>query len=137
VVHGEQKLWNHCSLRKFKAKVTLVIYSTLNIPFLYRIVLTVSWIPRKDNEVADFYSRILDVDDWGVSDAFFTFSIHSGVRSQWIDLKIIAIERRCVSSLNSGIQTVRQWILFRQIGPVKIIGWCRPWIKPVKDFYFL
>jgi hypothetical protein len=36
-------------------------------------VLTVSLIPRKDNAVADFYSRILDVDDLGVSYAFFTF----------------------------------------------------------------
>ena len=29
------------------------------------------WIPRSDNEVADYFSKIVDFDDWGVKDSYF------------------------------------------------------------------
>ena len=29
------------------------------------------WIPRSDNEVADYLSKIVDFDDWGVKDSYF------------------------------------------------------------------
>lgn len=33
----------------------------------------IKWIPRSENERADFLSRIIDVDDWGISVDFFDF----------------------------------------------------------------
>ena len=33
----------------------------------------VNWIPRDENEKADLLSRIIDVDDWGISVEFFEF----------------------------------------------------------------
>ncbi|VDI24929.1 Hypothetical predicted protein [Mytilus galloprovincialis] len=32
-----------------------------------------NWIPREQNEQADMLSRIVDIDDWRISDEFFTF----------------------------------------------------------------
>ena len=35
------------------------------------IVIDMEWIPRSDNEVADYLSKIVDFDDWGVKDSYF------------------------------------------------------------------
>ena len=35
------------------------------------ISIDVEWIPRSKNDQADFISRIVDYDDWGVSDEIF------------------------------------------------------------------
>lgn len=37
------------------------------------ISLNIKWIPREQNEKADLLSRIIDVDDWGISRDFFNF----------------------------------------------------------------
>ena len=37
------------------------------------IDLQAQWVPRKENSRADELSRIIDFDDWGVSDEFFQF----------------------------------------------------------------
>jgi len=29
------------------------------------------WIPRSGNEVADYLSKIVDFDDWGVKNSYF------------------------------------------------------------------
>jgi hypothetical protein len=33
----------------------------------------VEWIPRTENERADFFSRIVDFDDWGISEDLFVY----------------------------------------------------------------
>ena len=35
------------------------------------IELHVQWIPRGDNQIADYISKIVDSDDWGISDHIF------------------------------------------------------------------
>ena len=35
------------------------------------ILLNVVWIPRKENEQADFFSRVIDYNDWGISSEWF------------------------------------------------------------------
>ncbi|CAH3148554.1 unnamed protein product, partial [Porites evermanni] len=35
------------------------------------IAIDMEWIPRSDNEVADYLSKIVDFDDWGVKDSYF------------------------------------------------------------------
>ncbi|XP_072025653.1 uncharacterized protein [Amphiura filiformis] len=37
------------------------------------ISLDVQWIPRRENQIADGISRVIDLDDWGVSPQFFSF----------------------------------------------------------------
>ena len=40
--------------------------------FLRReIKLEIQWIPRTENEKADFISRLIDVDDWQLTESFF------------------------------------------------------------------
>ena len=36
-----------------------------------KIKLEVQWIPRSENEKADFISRLIDVDDWQLTESFF------------------------------------------------------------------
>ena len=35
------------------------------------IAIDMEWIPRSDNEVADYLSKFVDFDDWGVKDSYF------------------------------------------------------------------
>ena len=37
------------------------------------IDLYIQWLPRSENDKADLLSRIVDVDDWAISDEFFQF----------------------------------------------------------------
>ena len=37
----------------------------------HRIQLDVQWIPRTDNEKADYISRLIDIDDWQITQEFF------------------------------------------------------------------
>ena len=37
------------------------------------IYLEVEWVPREKNQVADFYSKVFDYDDWSVSDRYFNY----------------------------------------------------------------
>ena len=39
--------------------------------FQYLIKLEMEWIPRSDNEVADYISKIRDFDDWKVHPTIF------------------------------------------------------------------
>ena len=38
-----------------------------------KISLNISWIPRESNQIADYLSKLCDIDDWGVSIEFFKF----------------------------------------------------------------
>ena len=44
----------------------------------FNIKMQLHWVPRAVNEQADFLSRIIDTDDWQISDAFFQY-----VNSLW------------------------------------------------------
>ena len=35
------------------------------------VVIDIEWIPRSENEVADYLSKIVDFDDWSVKDSYF------------------------------------------------------------------
>ncbi|XP_063416029.1 uncharacterized protein LOC134697676 [Mytilus trossulus] len=50
--------------------LTLSIFNTCIVNC---ISINVKWIPREENEKADYLSRIVDIDDWGTSDEFFEF----------------------------------------------------------------
>ncbi|CAG2235155.1 unnamed protein product [Mytilus edulis] len=47
--------------------------SIFSICVSFNISLHPEWIPREDNEKADALSRIVDIDDWGISFEFFNF----------------------------------------------------------------
>ncbi|XP_072043483.1 uncharacterized protein, partial [Amphiura filiformis] len=44
-----------------------------NVCKRFSISLEVQWIPRTENQEADYLSRLIDFDDWGVSRPFFDF----------------------------------------------------------------
>ena len=35
------------------------------------IAIDIEWIPRSENEVADYLSKIVDFEDWSVKDSYF------------------------------------------------------------------
>ena len=37
----------------------------------YGVQITAEWVPREENELADFYSKVVDVDDWQVNPEIF------------------------------------------------------------------
>ena len=53
--------------------------------FSNRVKLDAEWIPRQENELADYYSRVMDVDDWGISQIAFDVCIDSCWGSHSVD----------------------------------------------------
>ena len=76
---GQSVLWNTDSknvARKVKRgsmKVYLlnIAVAIFHITRKYRINLNVVWIPRAQNEEADFWSRVRDFNDWGIEPVWF------------------------------------------------------------------
>ncbi|VDI40756.1 Hypothetical predicted protein [Mytilus galloprovincialis] len=62
------------------------------------ITIFVNWIPREQNEQADMLSRIVDIDDWRISDEFFTFLNDLWGHFQWIGL--LAFENTKLQKFN-------------------------------------
>ncbi|KAL5020676.1 hypothetical protein ScPMuIL_002241, partial [Solemya velum] len=57
------------SMKSELQDVALSIYNTC---IEHKVSLDVDWVPRKENEQADSISRIVDPDDWGLSEYVFT-----------------------------------------------------------------
>ncbi len=62
------------SKKKHLQEVAMKIFM---LCFFNSVKLEAEWIPRRENELADYYSRVLDVDDWGVSQSVFDMCIDS------------------------------------------------------------
>ena len=56
-----------------KRELQAMAYSIFETCLLNNIRLEVQWIPRTINEQADYLSKLIDFDDWGVSREFFEF----------------------------------------------------------------
>ena len=62
------------SMNPTLAKIALLIYQ---ITKEYNIRLSLSWIPREENQEADDFSRIIDYDDYGVQEMWFRYITQS------------------------------------------------------------
>ena len=56
-----------------KLDLQILAYSIFTICLNNNISLELDWIPRSENEKADFLSKLVDYDDWGITDEFFDF----------------------------------------------------------------
>ena len=56
-----------------KADLHILAYKIFRFLRKHKIQLAITWIPRDLNQRADFYSKIMDFDDWFVSDFWFDF----------------------------------------------------------------
>ena len=57
----------------------------------YEVVIDIEWIPRTENEAADYLSKIVDFDDWNVEESYFR-----AVDSVWGPLQSTALAHpRC------------------------------------------
>ena len=76
---GQSVLWNTDSknvariVRRGSMKVYLlnIAVAIYHITRKYRMNLNVVWIPRKENEEADFWSRVRNFNDWGITPVWF------------------------------------------------------------------
>lgn len=56
-----------------KVKLQAIAKKIFSICLKSNIHFQAQWIPRGENEVADYFSKLADPDDWGISDEFFHF----------------------------------------------------------------
>ena len=80
------------------------------------------WIPRTKNELADYASRIVDLDDWQVSPNVFNM-----MNSMWGPHTVDRFASPCNAQLidsiaRFGAREWRQWMHLRQIGVLILIG---------------
>lgn len=54
-----------------KSDLHNVAFAIFKICMLSRISLEVCWIPRYENVIADFFSKMYDADDWGIDGRIF------------------------------------------------------------------
>ncbi|XP_052715456.1 uncharacterized protein LOC128188443 isoform X2 [Crassostrea angulata] len=56
-----------------KNDLHVIALSIFHLCLQRKISLDIAWIPREMNETADYLSKLVDYDDWSVSDEFFEF----------------------------------------------------------------
>lgn len=54
-----------------KPQLQVEATATFSTAFANNIIIEPEWIPRVENEVADYLSRIIDYDDWSLDHAIF------------------------------------------------------------------
>lgn len=54
-----------------KERLHSLAYSIFSICTKHSISIDIQWIPRMENTKADYISKMVDHEDWGVSDTFF------------------------------------------------------------------
>lgn len=73
------------------------------------LTVDIEWIPRTLNEKADYLSRILDHDDWGISDIIFSYveSLWGPHEIDWFasdhNYKLVVFYSRFWNTLSSGV----------------------------------
>ncbi|CAC5391899.1 unnamed protein product [Mytilus coruscus] len=78
IAHGmwvESERSNNSTWKELSANLALDIFSAC---LKYNVNIDIVWIPRTQNEKADFLSRIVDHDDWGIS--YYIFQL---IESLW------------------------------------------------------
>jgi hypothetical protein len=56
-----------------KEPLQSLAYSIFSICTKHSISIDIQWIHRKENTKADYISKMVDHEDWGVTDNFFEF----------------------------------------------------------------
>ena len=54
-----------------KTNLQDIVEDVVHLCAKYHIVLTPVWIPREENHLADYLSKVTDVDDWGIQPHIF------------------------------------------------------------------
>lgn len=65
---GVATIVNSGSSKAHLHKLALDIFS---LSEAYTIVIEIQWIPRTENEVANYLSKTVDFDEWTVKDSYF------------------------------------------------------------------
>ncbi|CAC5365878.1 unnamed protein product [Mytilus coruscus] len=55
------------------AELQVLAIEIFNLCVQNSISMEVEWVPREENKIADFYSKIFDFDDWHISDIHFKY----------------------------------------------------------------
>ena len=61
------------SVGSTKSHLQNIAIDVFNFCSKFNIKLVPQWIPREQNELADYYSRIKDTDNWSIDNDKFTF----------------------------------------------------------------
>ena len=60
-----------CRSGSSKDALQLLALQIYDITKRFEVKLEVEWIPREQNDISDFFSKIIDPDDWEITDSFF------------------------------------------------------------------
>ena len=86
------------------------------------VVVVPVWVPREQNQLADYLSKLTDVDDWGINpDIFWWISTGALLRLTGSQLGITPNVLDLIPA--SGIPAARAWTLSPKIGSGKTTGW--------------
>ncbi|CAC5384810.1 unnamed protein product [Mytilus coruscus] len=55
------------------AELQVLAIEIFNLCVQNSISIEIEWVPREENKIADFYSKIFDFDDWHISDIHFKY----------------------------------------------------------------
>lgn len=90
----------------------------------FDIAMEIEWLPRSQNDKADYLSRIVDLDDWSMSAALFQLVV-----SSWgphtVDRFASFYNTQVPRFSYFGIRSLRSWKLLPKIGPGTTTGFVR------------
>ncbi|CAC5357350.1 unnamed protein product [Mytilus coruscus] len=69
----ESSTWRIVQAGSVKEKLQNIAISIFSICSQKGILINIQWIPRGENLKADYISKTIDYEDWGVSEFFYTF----------------------------------------------------------------
>ena len=76
MVNRQPKLYFYCKSSSIKTELHSLARSIFSTCTERCISIAIQWIPRSENVLADYVSKMLDWEDWGVSDEFFFTSMN-------------------------------------------------------------
>ena len=75
------KILEKGSRKEYLHELAMTVFSAC---VKFNIKRQLHWVPRAENEQADFLSRIIDTDDWQIADAFFSIcELVMGASCNW------------------------------------------------------
>ena len=86
------------------------------------ITIEPEWIPRAQNEMADYLSRIVDYDDWSLDHTIFELIDYKWGPHTWTGLLVTTTHSSPGLTPGFGIQAQKQLMLLRVIGKMTTTG---------------
>jgi len=81
------------------------------------------WVPRNLNTRADYWSKVIDTDDWMLNPVHFRELMHYGALIPWTAFQVLIPNSFLASTRDGCAQAAWEWMHLQWTGGMTTIGW--------------